>query len=77
MLTPCVLSSRGRVLLVVATTVLATFVAAWCRAADRPNIVYIQADMAETKNVAAEHPDVVRQLRELLERYRTAGGSRE
>ncbi|NLS94136.1 MAG: arylsulfatase [Planctomycetaceae bacterium] len=35
----------------------------------------IQADPAEEKNVEAEHPDVVKQLTDLLERYVTQGRS--
>ncbi len=36
----------------------------------------LKDDPAETKNVAAEHPDVARELETLLERYRAGGYSR-
>ncbi len=37
----------------------------------------LQDDLAETKDVAAEHPEIAKQLAALLERYRNGGYSRE
>ena len=42
----------------------------------RPQLYDLTADLGETRNVAAEHPEVVRQLSEELARIRRAGRSR-
>ena len=43
----------------------------------RPQLYDLQADPAETKDVSAEHPEVVAELKDLLRRYRDGGYSRE
>ena len=43
----------------------------------RPQLYDTAADPAETKDVSAEHPDVVAELKDLLRRYRDGGFSRE
>ena len=48
------------------------------RAAEhKPQLYNVAEDPAETKEVSAEHPEVVQQLRALLNRYRDGGYSRE
>jgi len=41
-----------------------------------PELYNLGDDVAETKNVAADHPDIVARLTELLNRYRETGRSR-
>jgi hypothetical protein len=43
----------------------------------RPQLFDLQADPAETKDVSAEHPEVVAELKDLLRRCRDGGYSRE
>jgi arylsulfatase A-like enzyme len=43
----------------------------------RPQLYDLKADPAETKDVSAAHPDVVKELAGLLDRYREGGYSRE
>ncbi len=43
----------------------------------RSQLYDLQADPAETKDVSAEHPEVVAELKDLLRRYRDGGYSRE
>jgi hypothetical protein len=43
----------------------------------RPQLYDTAADPAETKDVSAEHPEVVAELKDLLRRYRDGGFSRE
>ena len=43
----------------------------------RPQLFDLQADPAEAKDVSAEHPEVVAELKDLLRRYRDGGYSRE
>jgi len=43
----------------------------------RPQLYHTHDDPAETKDVSAEHPEVVQELRALLIRYRDGGYSRE
>jgi arylsulfatase A-like enzyme len=43
----------------------------------QPQLFDLQADPAETKDVSAEHPEVVAELKDLLRRYRDGGYSRE
>jgi hypothetical protein len=43
----------------------------------RPQLYDTVADPAETKDVSAEHPEVVAELKDLLRRYRDGGFSRE
>jgi arylsulfatase A-like enzyme len=43
----------------------------------RPQLYHTKDDPAETKDVSAEHPEVVRELTALLNRYRDGGYSRE
>ena len=43
----------------------------------RPQLYDTIADPAETKDVSAEHPEVVAELKDLLRRYRDGGFSRE
>jgi arylsulfatase A-like enzyme len=43
----------------------------------RPQLYNTQDDPAETKDVSAQHPEVVAELRALLNRYRDGGYSRE
>jgi len=48
------------------------------RAAEhKPQLYNVDEDPAETKEVSAEHPEVVQQLRALLNRHRDGGYSRE
>lgn len=48
------------------------------RAAEhKPQLYNVAEDPSETKEVSAEHPEVVQQLRALLNRYRDGGYSRE
>jgi arylsulfatase A len=48
------------------------------RAAEfRPQLIHTKDDPAETKDVSAAHPEVVKELSELLNRYRDGGYSRE
>lgn len=42
----------------------------------RPQLYDLQTDPAETKDVSADHPEVVKELSALLERYRDGGYSR-
>jgi len=45
---------------------------------NRPDELYnLQDDPAETKNVIAQHPRIVRQLTERYERYLASGSSRD
>jgi len=43
----------------------------------KPQLYNVQDDPAETKDVSAEHPEVVKELSALLNRYRDGGYSRE
>ena len=43
----------------------------------RPQLFDLQADPAEAKDVSAEHPEVIAELKDLLRRYRDGGYSRE
>jgi arylsulfatase A len=43
----------------------------------RPQLYNVQDDPAETTDVSAAHPEVVKELQSLLERYREGGYSRE
>jgi len=43
----------------------------------KPQLYHLKDDPAETKDVSAGHPDVVRELSALLHRYRDGGYSRE
>ena len=43
----------------------------------RPQLYDLKADPAETKDVSAAHPEVVKELTSLLDRYRDGGYSRE
>ncbi|MBM4094143.1 MAG: hypothetical protein FJ276_32765, partial [Planctomycetes bacterium] len=43
----------------------------------RPQLYNLELDPAETKDVSAQHPEVVAELKSLLERYRDGGYSRE
>ena len=43
----------------------------------RPQLYDTMADPSETKDVSAEHPEVVAELKDLLRRYRDGGYSRE
>jgi len=43
----------------------------------RPQLYNLQQDPGETKDVSAEHPEVVAELKALLDRYRDGGYSRE
>lgn len=43
----------------------------------RPQLYNLELDPAETKDVSASHPEVVAELKSLLERYRDGGYSRE
>ena len=43
----------------------------------QPQLFDLQADPAETKDVSAEHPEVVAEMKDLLRRYRDGGYSRE
>ncbi|MFZ9399898.1 MAG: sulfatase family protein [Opitutales bacterium] len=47
------------------------------KAQHRPQLYDTIADPAETKDVSAEHPEVVAELKDLLRRYRDGGFSRE
>ncbi len=47
------------------------------RTQHRSQLYDLVADPAETKDVSAEHPDVVAELKDLLRRYRDGGFSRE
>jgi arylsulfatase A len=48
------------------------------RAAEhQPQLYNLQADPAETQDVSADHPEIVRELSALLDRYRDGGYSRE
>jgi arylsulfatase A-like enzyme len=43
----------------------------------RPQLYNLELDPAETKDVSVQHPEVVAELKSLLERYRDGGYSRE
>ncbi len=44
---------------------------------NRPQLYHLASDPAETNDVAAAHPDIVREMAALLRRYRDGGYSRE
>ncbi|MGQ9505979.1 MAG: sulfatase family protein [Thermogutta sp.] len=41
-----------------------------------PQLYHLQQDIAETRDLSAEHPEVVAELKQLLNRYRESGHSR-
>jgi len=45
-------------------------------AAQRPELYNLADDIGETKNLAAQHPDQVKRLTELLRQVRESGHSR-
>ncbi|MBN2505765.1 MAG: arylsulfatase [Verrucomicrobia bacterium] len=47
------------------------------QAQHRPQLYNLELDPAETKDVSGQHPEVVAELKSLLERYRDGGYSRE